>query len=517
MQFTCQHCRTPLQDDARACDRCGAPLVNGRLDSVQTAPAGYATLDDMWRGLRLHYPQGWNVLFPSATVVAFEAPDESASLALVTLPDASLGGAEQVARSLVKDLPNVELRSEGHNSDTQATVQYRSDEGDGRVLVRLSQGSGFALFADRKAGANRIDVGEPFRVLLGSLSRLKPFNREAFVCPQEQSFRVSIPKGWRVDSTIHAGNNQRRPMCRVFGDPTGQIQVAFEPEMAMFLDSPDIAPPPKEEGFFAKVSRFAKHTGQALSTAMGQPPMPFDGLRPVAERHFFPRIQQQHPGTEFISFHDFKNPQIGQMRLRMPDGSIRVVLLEGARLPQMGPKTWGAVQLCWYQAPADVMARFESVLRGVVDGFQINPAWQANEVRRQQQVNAMRQQQMAQQQRQRTQMMQQQHQHNMQMLQSQAAASNAMYQANQEVMDIQMQGWQERQTMQDVGHHNTVQTIREVTDYAAPAGTVAWNSNGVLEVSSHHEHVWSDPQGQLFAGDWSVDVPADWEELRPLN
>lgn len=59
----------------------------------------------------------------------------------------------------------------------------------------------------------------------------------------------------------------------------------------------------------------------------------------------------------------------------------------------------------------------------------------------------------------------------------------------------------------DTMQHDTINTIREMSDYLDP------NSGQVHNLSSHYEQVWNDGQGHLIASDWRIDPPPDWHQL----
>lgn len=500
MQFLCAHCHTPLPEGARTCDRCGAPAHAPGLGGGQ-APAGYAVYEDRWRGFSTVRPEDWAVLYPKATSVCFRSPGGEAWLDLMTLPPNPVVDATQQARLLLGVWPDAEVRSAGGASREQAALAFRTPHLEGRVLVRLAPSGCVAVLGRRSLGAP-VDVDTPMRRLLQALGPTRPIPKEPFVGP-EQAFRLQRPQGWRVDATIVPAGNVRQPICRVYADPSGQALLACEPDAQLFVDVPDAEPAPAEEGFFAKVGRWAQQAGNALSVPPGHLPMPFAGLGPMVERHFLPRIQAALPGAEVVSLDD--RGERADLRVAYPNGAHCVFRLEGRRMPDaMVPHRWLGSIACWYQAPAEVFDAFEPIFRGIADSVQTNPQWREREfARARAQAQALHQSHM--------QMAQMRHQQNMQTIHQQGAASRAAFDTSQSVLDIQMQGWSDRQAMTDHGHQQTIDAVREVTPYAAPGGSA------VVEASAHFDRVWSDPQGNLYGGDWSIEVPPDWNQLKPLD
>lgn len=82
-----------------------------------------------------------------------------------------------------------------------------------------------------------------------------------------------------------------------------------------------------------------------------------------------------------------------------------------------------------------------------------------------------------------------------------------MHQMRQDISDAQFSGFQQHMHSMDTMQHDTINTIREMSDYLDP------NSGQVHNLSSHYEQVWNDGQGHLIASDWRIDPPPDWHQL----
>ena len=74
-----------------------------------------------------------------------------------------------------------------------------------------------------------------------------------------------------------------------------------------------------------------------------------------------------------------------------------------------------------------------------------------------------------------------------------------------------MEGYWQRSHSQAEMHHDTINSIREMTDYVDPA------SGQVHNLSSHYERVWTDGRDHFLAAPWSFEPPPDWHELKPLK
>ncbi|MCB9676218.1 MAG: zinc ribbon domain-containing protein [Alphaproteobacteria bacterium] len=485
----CAYCNTPLETGARTCSQCGAPRT-AKSAAVPPPPPGFTLYADAWSGFSVHRPEGW-VALPGADGVRFTCG--ASVLGIGRLPPHATATARDHVQALLQGLPPghvVPLRDEPR----AATVRVDGAPWSGHVQVRVGDQGGLYVLGHTDDVA--LDIHAVCNALLASLAPIERAARAPFVEPHEGSFQLLQPAGWVVHHTFATPNGARSPWCRAVADPSGRTFVACEVDtLATFLDRP--LDPPAPQGFFASLGRMAE---QAFA---GAPRMPFQGLAPVIEHHYAPRWIQAIPGSELVGIEPL-SPTGAYARMALPDGILRVVKVEGTRMPQLGPEHWGAVMAHFYQAPADDMPRLEPVLRGVARSFQVNPQWFRAESARVAQQHAM-QMQMHQQQ---MQMSQRLHQQRMHDIQSAGAASNAMFQAQQEISDMQMQGWRDRNGMSDHGHHQAINAIRGTADYVAPSGEV-FNTTDV-------DRLYRNGQGDFVGGGSAFEPGMDWEELKKL-
>ena len=102
------------------------------------------------------------------------------------------------------------------------------------------------------------------------------------------------------------------------------------------------------------------------------------------------------------------------------------------------------------------------------------------------------------------------------------AANHAAHQKRMQTMnetsDIIMNGWKQRQAVQDAGHERTIDAIHEVTPYQTPAGQT-------VKLPSFYDHVYTDGNGRyLLNNDSLYDPNTDpgmnqhtWERIEPTR
>ncbi len=147
------------------------------------------------------------------------------------------------------------------------------------------------------------------------------------------------------------------------------------------------------------------------------------------------------------------------------------------------------------------------MLRGVLASGKVTPEWQQRESGWQQQLLSN---QYAEQQ-QWSNLQNNLHQQRMNNIALQGQNNTAIHQQRMAMHDQQFASYQQSSAGSDQQHHDTINAIRERSDY------LDTRSGEVYNVADGHDRVWSDGGGQLFAGDWSIDPPADWSELRQLQ
>jgi hypothetical protein len=456
-------------------------------------PPGFERYVDAWTGFSVHKPQAWSVMQPWAAAVRFYT--DNALVEVGQLPTRVGATPRDHVQAILSTFPEPRQVAVLRDEPEAATVRVDAPPWTGQIQVRLRGGSGLFVLGRARDGS---DIHALCNATLASLTPVEPAARQMWQEPGEGSFAIACPAGWTVQHTFVDRPSGRFPWCRVFGGPATFVACELD-STVLFTDRP-IEEKPEPQGFFASLGRMVEN----LAESMGPPPMPFDGMQPVIERYYVPRWLDAIPGSTLLDVRAI-GPQVGFARMQLPDGVVRVVRVEGSRLPQMGPDTWGTLMTHFYQAPRDDLPRLEPILTGVMNSFVVNPAWQQREAaRRQQQMQMQHQANM-----QRMQHAQALHQQRMAGLQANMNAANATYQAGQDVLDIQMQGWQARQGMADAGQTATVHGIHGTADYVGPMGTTYTGPEA--------DRMWVHRDGETFAGGGpAFEMGLDWTELKKL-
>ncbi|MEZ4320306.1 MAG: hypothetical protein R3F61_22695 [Myxococcota bacterium] len=491
--IVCAYCSTPLEAAARTCSQCGAPRT-GRSAAAPPPPPGFVPYVDAWSGFSVHRPEGWEA-HPGPQGVRFVSENGSV-LAIGKLPPHATATPSDHVRGILQGFPPGDV-TVMRDEPAATTVRFQGGPWSGQIQVRMSGRGGLYVYGRTQEAT--LDIHAACNQLLASLTPIEPAPRAPFRDPHEGSFHVMQPAGWVVHHTFAQPQGQRTPWCRVVADPEGRTFVACEVDaMVPFLDRPREAPAP--QGFFATLGRMAQQVDEAMS---GATRMPFQGMRPAIEHHYVPRWIAAIPGSVLRGIEEL-SPTAALARMGLPDGTTRVIRVEGIRLPFLGPEHWGAVMAGFVQAPDAELDRLLPVLLGIQQSFTIDPRWQQQERARVQQMQAMQHQQHMQQMR----MSQQLHQQRMNDIAAMGAASTASWQANQDISDMQMQSWRAQQGMSDHAHHQTINGIRETADYVGAGGQV-WNAPEV-------DRLWTNGQGDFVGGGATFDPGIDWTELKKL-
>lgn len=414
---------------------------------------------DAWRGFQVDYPEGWRVLYPPIEGVAFDGT-AFLELSFVDAPDARTALMQRLHRFQpheARQLPS---------APDEAAVLFRQPDFQGQLRVRWARGRATVAMVQARDEA---DLTGLLQSTLRTLRPHPPVRRQTWQEPSEASLTLLCPEGWQPQAGVFGPPGTRQPMARVSRDP--QVWAAAESEFQVFRE-------PNAWGM--------------------EPVLPFRGLGPLVEHVLGPRWQQQ--GCKVLGFEDFGQPDRAEVRLAGPDGTFRVVMLQAV---QMGQGRWLGGIAGTIQGPPEL----EPILRGVLASIKINPRWRAGE-------NAVFQHGMALQQQQSQQWMQlQTNMHNQRMhdIQMQGLNNTQIHQQRQDIADASMAGyWRNSETQAEM-HHDTINSIRERTDYVDPL------TGQVHNLPSHHERVWTDGQEHFLAAPWSFEPPPDWHEVRPLK
>jgi hypothetical protein len=426
------------------------------------------TFVDSWRGFRLHYPDDWRVLYPPIAGVAFESPDKEVFFELSF--SATKDPREAVTERLGRFPPHEARMLE--NAAEQASALFRDQFCHGQVRAR----GGVVAMLQARHG-NSTDLTSLLREFLSSLAPVNPIARSPWQEPTEHAFGLLCPDGWQVQSALvlPGAAQAREPRCRVHAGPG--LFCALEPEFTSFVHGPPQMP--------------------------GDISLPLNGLRPLLEQFLLPRWN----GCRVLEFEDFNNPLEAFVRLQLPDGALRVVKLQAIKMPQM-PYRWIGGPVWFIQGPAPALADMEPVFRGVLASMQTDPNWTRREQARSRQMMASQSAQFAAQQNQWMNLQQNLHNQRMHDIHMQGVNNTMIHNTRREIADMQMHGFQQNMASSDRMHHDNINSIRERTDFVDNSGTV-------YNVDAQHERLWSDGQGHFVGGDWNLQAPANWEELRP--
>ncbi len=425
------------------------------------------TFKNAWQGYQIDYPDGWRILYPPIDGVAFDGPDSSAFLEFSRI---EADGPLQALRRRLGTIPQHEARLLEETPE-QAALLFRHGDCSGELRARWQGGQATVIMAQSR---QTLDLTELIRTTLGSLRPLEPIPRRPWSDPAEGSVQILCPQDWRVDNGYGVDSfGIRQPICRV--SLNRHTFLHLEAEFRGFTQGPP--------------------------EYYGDIHLPMRGLFPVLEGGFLNRW-----GGQVLAFEDFGNPKEADARLRLPDGIIRVARFSAAAMPN-SPRWVGG--LChYYQAAPDEIDQLEPIFRGLAKSYQIHPQWQ-NQQRMAQ--NAQFQQQHAQQTQQWMNQSQNLHQQRMHDIQMQGQANTARHEMRQNLSDAQMSGFQERMHSSDQMQHDTINSIRERSDYLDP------QTGQVHNFSAHHQQVWSDGQGHWLGTDWDIQPSPDWHQLKRLD
>lgn len=482
----CGACALDAPLDARFCSRCGAPF---NIAAPEHAPTGPAYLD-AWRGFRVNYPTGWQVLHPPIAGVAFDAPEGAA---FVELSFAAAASPEDLLEARLRRFGPHETRALPAASPDEAALLFRHGPVEGQLRARVQRGQG-ALWLVQQPQGGAHDLTAVLQGFVGSLRPLSPVARHAWQEPAQGGLHAVIPAGWQVDSAIVVRNGGPQPILRVQRDES--TWLVADPQLQVFVDAP-----PSAGGFWNQAAQ--------LLGGGSEPRLPFgnNGLAPLLHEVLLPRWQGELPGCRLLSWENFGQRDRGEARVQLADGGLRVFGLQGVPLPSGfdGVSRWmGGIVSC-YAGTAAALAEHEATLRGVLASVSMDRGWQG----RQQAAFQHSMEQQAQQHQQ--QMRQQSNLHNQRMhdIQAFGDANTQLHNARKQAHDLQFQSGQQSSAASDRMQHDSINTIREREDY------IDTRSGQVYDVAAGSERVWSDGQGHLFGGSWSIQPPADWHELKP--
>lgn len=508
LQTVCQHCDTEVPEGRRFCDRCGAPAASAQLQAPD-CPPGYQVYTHTWMGYSFHYPENWHVSLAPEGGAYIETSNGEAVLELHLLPPGAITTAPRQAELFLSRFGAVQFQVMPGSTDSYAQVVFANSDWQGMVSVHLNPRGG-TIGVGRLVNGSALNLEPYFEQLMNSITPVKPIARQPWVDPVESSFCIHCPAGWKPQSTINPspGAGSRVPVFTVSAEFAHQVFVVRDMQTRIFINGPLPEKPPAEEGFFGKLGRMANNLGNSMASAMGEVVCPFPGLGPALEHFFLPHWQEQMPGCKLLHAREIAPNQM-DVRLGLPDGAVRVYRLQGDafKVPGMTNR-WAGGHVYFYQAPAEMMAQFESVLKGIAESFEPNPQWQSREQGR------VRQQQIQHQQmhNQWMNISAMNHQARMNDIHRAGVAQQNINNIYNEISDMQHAGWQARQASSDYIQHETVNAIHGTSDFVNP------HTGQHFNLPTMHNHYWENPTGDVILGSDSVlEAPPLWTPLEQIS
>ena len=387
-----------------SCPRCGAPLHEGvtvcpycrtGFSSDSKPLEGWVQYRDEWFGFALAHPPGWIVETRRGSISVREDPAGITVASIFPFHAKSSGNIREVAESLADILHTVAPSSQtwivgdGPSDARQIALKTRDirfgSERDGILNIFINGTntivSGYAV--PSQAAAQRIPL---LSRILSSFHPIEQMPRQKFREPAEGAFTLFHPQGWEVQGMLDRSSGGGFPAFNVARPPQGLVS-AGKPSYRWTYQEP----------------------GPGMFTGVGtNPRQPFMTATQFCQQVLAPWISQSQVDFKIASIVD--RPDLSELSVQgliasgYPRGSheVSVGILEtcyaenGVRLRQktqvtctrissqftFGIPSWIASLDVYYRAPEEELSTHEPVLRGILDSFTINRAWEAAEVQR---------------------------------------------------------------------------------------------------------------------------------------
>ncbi len=514
--LTCPKCRAPLQAELTVCPYCGVGLAPDHEPASQNSrpalapaqiPEGWVDYQDPWHGFRLAHPSGWQVITHQSQISIREDPIGLVAAIIWPFSLRAPASARQVAQQLIgvarRSAPSFQAwqQSNAAADSNRITIKTRETrfgqqlEGNLNILVNGLNVivSGFAAPVQAVSQYSQVmaQILSTFRV-----TELMP--RQSFSDPSEGAFSVDAPQGWIFRGGVNRNN--------IGGSGTTQYNVSRDPQGLVTAGMPTYS--------WVYMDGMSGMMGGVVGVFSGYPALRYMPAVQFCTQSVAPWMVQGQANFKVERVED--RPDIAEIFVAdlaqsgiMPNMyEVTAAILEtsynenGVQIRQKsrvftqrqrgGVGTFAASAPLWtggldiyYRAPEAEFATWEPVLQGILDSFQINPAWKQGEQRLAQNFIANSQQDIM-------------------------RRTSQISQTLQETSDLITKGYWDRQATYD--------RLSEMRSNATlGVQNVVSSSGDVYKVPYGYDQYWADGLGNLYGGSWSAQPDINWTPLEPTG
>jgi hypothetical protein len=504
----CPFCGADNPATARFCSRCGRQIAGESASSASPvrpasdpSAAGVVWLRwrDAWNGFELEYPSGWEVRCLKGIVTAQEDTSGNCIALLWPIRLPAQTPLIQVAQQLVgwgRSLnPTFTAWQVPEASSSRYLTLRTQSQNAGVTLVGSltihTDATGCGLISGFQCPASVISsrvalLGK----ILSSFEPTTPMAKQTFREPTEGAFTAQIPAGWLAQGMVNrqhinaAGTLQFTAMR----DSRGLVQAAQTNLLWFFTEGMGML---ELFGFGAQSRPY-----------LPAPQFCMQFLAPQFQQtqtHFQVEGVQERP--DWIPMMAAEIARVGMSPQSMElSAAVMTTSYEeqGTRLQQKTVVTvqryhaglgmgghWSASLVSFYRAPVAEMAQVETILTGILDSVQANPAWEQNELQRARQYTLWAQQDMA---------------------RRRADISRTL----SETTEMIMQGYYERSAAHDRMSYAWSNAFRGRQDMTDSFGDV-------YNVPIGYDQYWRDNLGNIYGGTWLTNPDPSWHRLEPTG
>jgi hypothetical protein len=456
-----------------------------------------------WAGFTLERPQGYEAsLVKGMLMVKKDAPGRTAA---VYWPQSGPMAAspETLARWFVGVLQSISpgvkvFRAPGPPQADGVLLRVQIDLYGTRVSAtyHVRGGGGKGVISGVQAPAESFKAVAP--ELGAILSSIKPgpsVRRVVFRDPTEGAFAVQIPEGFQARGQIVRQSGM--PMIFLEAQvqlPQGLVRCSIPPISFRFTEA-------LGGGFLGKL---IGGLNAGLAGMGGGPSEPWMSGAVFARNYLAPRTNRkafriesidERPDLLQILAAETARGGVDPSQCQFTAATARFLWSEGGhdqrerlevtttRYPMVS--MWGATVNSTVWAPVAAWDEHEPVAAGILDSFEMNPAWQQSQDQANAAANNARMQDIYNRQRQ-------------------------ISQTLSETSDIISQGYWGRQAVMDQISHDRSNAMRGVQD-------VRDSSGQVFNVPNGHDQYWRDSMNNVFGGSWLAQPDPTWQRLEPLR